>query len=83
MLCGCVRVEFGAYGFLTQSIPSDKHGNGSVIIRILTPECRAQMVTPFILKLRSAGIALVSLYSTEETIFLAVFTANRAWFVFF
>jgi len=41
------------------------------------------MVTPFILKLRSAGIALVSLYSTEETIFLAVFTANRAWFVFF
>ena len=58
-------MEFRAYGFLAQTVATNKHGDGSVITRVFTPEYRAEVITSFILKLFSACNTFISLHSAE------------------
>ena len=58
-------MEFRAYGFLTESVATDQDRNSGVIACVLAPECWAQMIAAFILKLFSAGGAFVSLHPAE------------------
>jgi hypothetical protein len=61
----CMRIEFGAYCFLTETVATHQYWDGGVIEGVFTPEYRAYVVASLILKLFSAGDTFVSLRSTE------------------